>query len=223
MHRLGYVRFPPCSVHLADTGFIDAELIVESNQRYHLDLLGPARPDNHRQAREGRGFAAQDFVINWESQQATCPARCISLSWSPAIDKQKNAVVKIKFSMRDCQPCVNRHACTSAKRRTVTLRPQAQHEALQATRIRQTTPEFKQAYGQRAGIEGTLSQGVRMCDLRRSRYIGQAKTHLQHLATASAINLMRVAEWLHETPRAKTRCSPFERLFRTTPHLGASP
>jgi hypothetical protein len=43
---------------------------------------------------------------------------------------------------------------------------------------------------------------------------GIVKTRLQHLATASAINLLRVADWLDETPRAKTRHSAFERLYR---------
>jgi transposase len=42
------------SVHLADTGFVDAELIVESDQRYQLDLLGLVRLDNHREARRVR-------------------------------------------------------------------------------------------------------------------------------------------------------------------------
>ena len=68
-------------------------------------------------------------------------------------------------------------------------------------------------YAQRAGIEGTISQGVRRCGIRRARYRGLAKTQLQHLATASAINLLRVAEWLDETPQAKTRRSAFERLY----------
>jgi hypothetical protein len=36
--------------------------------------------------------------------------------------------------------------------------------------------EFKQAFGQHAGIEDTLAQGERMCDLCHSRYVGQAKT-----------------------------------------------
>jgi transposase len=49
-------------------------------------------------------------------------------------------------------------------------------------------------YAKRAGIEGTISQGVRRSGLRRSRYL--AKTHLGHIFTAAAINLLRVGEWL---------------------------
>jgi transposase len=33
--------------------------------------------------------------------------------------------------------------------------------------------------------------------LRRCRYIGLAKTHLQHLISAAAINLARIANWVN--------------------------
>lgn len=74
------------------------------------------------------------------------------------------------------------------------------------------TQEFKQKYNQRAGIEGTVSQAVRRCDMRRTRYIGQAKTHLQNLATGAALNLARLFAWLCEIPLAQTRTSAFVSL-----------
>ena len=42
---------------------------------------------------------------------------------------------------------------------------------LQTARLRETTAEFKQEYARRAGIEGTLSEGVRVHHLRHARYI----------------------------------------------------
>ncbi len=42
----------------------------------------------------------------------------------------------------------------------------------------------------------TLSQGVRAYELREIRYIGLAKTHLQHIMTAAAINIVRIVAWL---------------------------
>ena len=42
---------------------------------------------------------------------------------------------------------------------------QEQHQALQKARLRQKAPDFKQKYAKRAGIEGTISQGVRGFDL----------------------------------------------------------
>jgi transposase len=72
---------------------------------------------------------------------------------------------------------------------------------------------YAQGYARRAGIEGTISQGVRRCGLRRSRYVGRAKTHLGHALAAAALNYTRMAEWLAGTPRAKTRPSPFAILM----------
>jgi IS5 family transposase len=80
---------------------------------------------------------------------------------------------------------------------------------LQAARQREGTPDFRQAYAQRAGIEGTHSQAVRVMGLRRSRYIGLAKTHLQHVSTAAAINVVRIIRWRLGVPHASTRRSPF--------------
>ena len=69
----------------------------------------------------------------------------------------------------------------------------------------------------RAGIESTHAQGIRRSDLRRSRYIGLAKTRLQHIFTAIALNMVRAVEWLTDTspvesPQPKTRLSRFATL-----------
>jgi len=44
----------------------------------------------------------------------------------------------------------------------------------------------------RPPIEGTLSEMVRQHGLRRSRYRGLVKTHLQNLFKAAALNLKRL-------------------------------
>ncbi len=53
---------------------------------------------------------------------------------------------------------------------------------------------------------------MRAFGLRRSRYRGLAKTHLQHVATAAAIELERLAAWFRAVPRAVTRTSRFTAL-----------
>jgi IS5 family transposase len=96
--------------------------------------------------------------------------------------------------------------------RSLKLHPQAQYQALQTARAWYASREGKQRYQRRAGVEGTLSQGVRAFGLRRTRYRGLAKTHLQHVATAAAINLDRLVAWLDERPRAKPRTPRFAAL-----------
>jgi transposase len=202
--------------HLADGGYVTATLLVESRERYEVDLYGPARANFHWQAREAKGFAVDDFQIDWDHQQANCPAGHISSSWTPAHDNRGKAVIKVKFSVKDCKPCPVRHLCTRSKRmgRTLTIRTDERYQALQAAREREKSPDFSEQYALRAGVEGTISQGVRAFDMRRSRYLGRAKTHLQHVLIALSINLVRVAEWLHEHSRAKTRPSPFVKLYQ---------
>jgi transposase len=105
-------------------------------------------------------------------------------------------------------------ACTRSKTtgRELTLRPRPLHEALRKARTRQKTGGFWEAYHARAGVEGTISQGVRECGLRRSRYVGMAKTHLQHVITAVTMNVVRLLAWFAGVPRAQTRLSAFARL-----------
>jgi transposase len=79
-------------------------------------------------------------------------------------------------------------------------------------RSRQQTPEFKEPYAKRSGIEGTISQGVRAFDVRRSRSIGQAKTHVPHLIIAPAMTVSRLFAYLRETPTGGTRISRFAAL-----------
>ena len=84
--------------------------------------------------------------------------------------------------------------------------------ALNAARVQMETPAFKFSYRVRAGIEGTIAQGVHCVGLRQSRYIGLARTRLHHVVSATAINVSRIAAWLEGRPRAATRISSFSRL-----------
>jgi transposase len=183
---------------------------------YQIDLIGPARKNSHWQATAHTGYDIDHFPIDWDKQYATCPQGHTSISWTPAVDNRKNEVVKIKFSMMDCQACPAQSLCTPftcPPRRTLTIRPQAQYLALKQRREQEKTEDFTKIYHQRAGIEGTISQGARTMGLRRSRYIGEKKTHLQHIATAVSLNLVRSLAWFNGLPRAQTRRSTFARLY----------
>jgi transposase len=144
---------------IVDTGFLDAELLVESPEHYGVDLLGPTRLDDHWQARAGHGYEAQHVQVDWGQQHATCPAGKPSISWTPALDNRGNAVIKGKFSRRDCRRCDHVAQCVRAKkrypRRTLTVRPQPQYQALQAARQREATEAFQAEYACRAGIDKT--------------------------------------------------------------------
>ena len=202
------------SEHLVDARFLDANLLVSSHEQ-GIDLIGPPARDGSWQAQAGQGFDVSQFRVDWEAKRATCPQGKQSRYWQPQQDQWGNAYIQIGFARADCAACASRALCTkseSAGRRSISVRPQAQYEALQRARERQKSEEFRSKYAARAGIEGTLSQGVRASGLRRSRYIGLAKTHLQNLMIATALNLTRLVGWLGDVPLAQTRRSALARL-----------
>jgi transposase len=200
--------------HFLDAGYVDVELLVGSQFEHGVRLVGPVRPDVSWQARANQGYDVAHFGIDWEAQRVTCPEGKTSVLWQPSRDAWGNAVIHAEFARSECLACQARPLCTRAKTegREMTLRPREQHEALQAARVGQETREWKVEYGLRAGVEGTISQGVRALGLRRCRYIGLAKTGLQHVITGAAMNLLRLAAWLSEEPQGKTRISRFARL-----------
>jgi transposase len=200
-----------------DAGYVSADHLVTSRSKHDIDLIAPAPDDPSWQARAAQGFDIAHFSIDWDEQQATCPQGHVSTQWMPGKDRHDHNIIKIRFAQADCQACPTRALCTHSANlpRMLAVRERPLFEALQTARQREATPEFKQEYNARAGIEGTFSQAIRIADLRRSRYIGLAKTHLQHVLTAAAINLTRVADWLAEVPRSLTRRSHFAALSPT--------
>ena len=200
--------------HLVDKGYTDSHVLVDSQRVYDVTIIGPVADDPSWQTRAGAGFDKSQFLVDWERQVVTCPAGKQSISWLPNTYPKNGMVWEVRFARKDCTPCLHRAQCTKAKKepRLLGLQAREEYEALQAARRRQTPEAFRQQYAARAGIDSTHEQAIRRCGLRRSRYMGLAKTHLQHLITATALNLVRVAAWLEGTPRAKTRRSAFAAL-----------
>jgi transposase len=87
--------------HLVDAGYVDAEALVASQTKYHVDLVGPTTQDHRWQAREQKGYALTDFFIDWEHEQARCPQGQISSSWTPTRTRNQE-VIKIKFGHATC-------------------------------------------------------------------------------------------------------------------------
>jgi transposase len=197
--------------HLVDTGYVDAEGLVRSETDYGVRVIGPAHPDPSWQARAGLGFDVAHFAVDWDRRAATCPRGQTSVKWSATHNTLGHEIINIRFPRTACLACADRGRCTTsaAGPREITVQPRAQHEALQTLRQHQTTPAFKAEYRARAGVEGTLEQGLRVSGLRRARYIGLAKTHLQHVLTATALNVRRLGAWWEGRPFAPTRSAAF--------------
>jgi hypothetical protein len=206
-------QMPPRE-HLVDAAYISAELLVQSRDEQGIILRGPTRPSQGWQMQVAGAYTIEQFTVDWERQQVGCPQGKWAISWHERLERDGTPYILASFSRQDCQACPARPLCTQAQHqgRRVRLPPQEQYEALTAARAWYASEEGIQSYQRRAGVEGTLSQGVRAFGLRRTRYRGLEKTHMQHIATAAAINMDRIVAWLDERPRAQTRTSRFAAL-----------
>ncbi len=167
------------------------------------------------QSKNPDAYDLSRFKINWKTQQATCPAGVkSSQKWTFHKDKWDNTVIGIRFPRKACRECQFRLLCTRSKTepREITLRPKDEHLAIVQRRKQQKTKTWSKKYNCRAGVEGTISQGVRGLGLRAARYVGLDKVHLQHILTATAMNAIRLFAWFEGIPLAKTRVSSFAKL-----------
>jgi len=198
---------------LVDEGYMEIDLLLRS-QKKGVDLVGPVPSSKSWQDRVEGGFDHTKFQIDWERGVATCPNNKTSIHCSQRKTWRGTPNFVFVFNHKDCLPCPLRVRCSRAKKvgRTLTLYPKEQYEAQLKARQRQQTEAFKKLYGERAGIESTISQGVRRTKLRYTRYIGLARTHLQQTASASAINMIRLFAWLTGERPKPTRVSPFMAL-----------
>ncbi|MFE9984377.1 transposase [Streptomyces sp. NPDC005522] len=156
--------------------------------------------------------------MDWEDESAVCPAGHRSFEWwEQKHHRNGTPVLKVFFSAERCRPCPKQALCTkppSGRRgRGITFLPRERYEALEAVRRAQDTAEWKARYAIRAGVEGTISQAVRVTALRRTRYRNLPTTRLGHVFAATALNLIRIDRWLTGTPLGGTRTSRLEALI----------
>ena len=199
--------------HLVDTGYVDAENMAKSQQDHQIDLVGPALPDTSWSSKEAERFDQSQFSIDWEAKSVICPAGQTSRDWGHIPDRHGKPSLRIRFPLPVCRSCPLHAQCTPVSAKVLILRPDQQSfQALQEARKRQGTPEFRALYAKRAGIEGTVAQAVRTCEIRRSRYMGLKKLNLQAFLTATSINVLRACHWLAEEKQAAKPSSRFAKL-----------
>src|SRR5215831_15379737 len=202
----------PPREHFVDAAYISAELLVSSREEQDIILRGPTRPSQGWQTQVEGAYGPEQLVVDWDHHQVRCPQGHLSTAWWEHGGGQGSRPIIVQCATQTCAPCPVRGPRAKHRGRRLGLPPRAAAEAVADARAWYASAEGKAQYAQRAGIEGTLSQGVRAFGLRRTRYGGVAKTHLQHVAIAAAINIDRIVAWLDGQPRAHTRTSRFAAL-----------
>lgn len=119
--------------HLVDGGYISTALLNDAARHHRIQLVGPVKAGGARQKKEQTGFTRDDFTIDFDRHQVTCPNGRTSTTWveAPAMAPCTAA----RFASSQCDPCPDRPACTRGKSaRTVNFLPRRLHE-LQARNL----------------------------------------------------------------------------------------
>jgi len=203
-------------VSLMDTGYVSGPLLARQREKGR-EIVGPIPPDTSMQKKTGYDLTA--FELDWEKREAICPQGHTSRRWNAKKGNRSEDAFHVFFAPVHCQVCPVKTVCTKSEKggRTLTLYPQDIYEAMDERRAEQSGEAFQKRYAARSGIEGTLSEGVRAHGMRRSRYQGMEKTHLQMVSIAVAINVVRIHQMLEREkmglpPRRVRKRSSFARL-----------
>jgi transposase/IS5 family transposase len=175
---------PQVDTVIADSGYASGENSAEAAES-GVDLVTPPRSGNHRGM-----LGAEEFDIDLDAQVARCPEGHRSTTWQERKDR-----IFIRFPADRCRVCPRRSKCTTSKQgRSLNLSPR--YRQLRQDRMRARTDAFKELYRRRSGIEATIGKLVHSHGLRRSRYRGAAREAMHALLAATALNVMRLIDWL---------------------------
>jgi hypothetical protein len=171
-----------------DAGYVSAGTLKEAADEGR-ELSGPALGS----LGPGQGFKSDQFEIDLQERQATCPAGNRSSNCS-RLEEQATGKVSFRFEWGvQCHDCPLRAQCVGKNQQHRTLVVGEHHEYLQRRRQEQKTGVFQRRMHQRNAIEGTISELVRGHGLRRARYRGLLKVRLQNYFIGAAANVKR---WL---------------------------
>ena len=184
--------------HLVDGGYTSLVHLERAEREHGVTVVGPLPGNPTAQHRRQEGYARDDFHIDFDRQEVTCPQGQVSKGWHgpyPTSSPTAAPLIVARFTKAQCQPCPVRAKCTTSRdaARNVGFPPRELHELQLRNRAERQEPAWHKRYAVRSGIEGTVCEFAHGHGMRRCRYRGQAKAHLQHVLTAIAVNIERLS------------------------------
>jgi len=193
--RLAHRELLPAE-HLVDGGYTSLIHLERAAREHQVTVSGPLPGNPTSQHRKNEGFDRDDFHIDFDRRQVTCPRGQVSQGWHgpyPTSSPTAAPLIVARFTENQCQPCPDRPQCTKARARNVGFPPRELRDLQVRVRAEQETPDWKARYAVRSGIEGTINEFAHGHGMRRCRYRSQPKAHLQHVLTAIAVNIERLS------------------------------
>ena len=119
--------------HLVDGGYTSLVHMERAGREHQVTLTGPLPGNRTRQHRDQQGYARDDFRIDYDRQEVTCPQGQVSKGWHgpyPTSSPDAAPLIVARFTKGQCQPCPVRAACTTSGdgKRTVGFPPRELYE-----------------------------------------------------------------------------------------------
>ncbi len=143
-----------------------------------------------------------EFTMNSENEVTLCPAGC-----APEHTESRNDKYIAFFSKRTCRSCSRKKTCpTKLVKKGRSLRYDDNAIRLARRRVYEDSPEFRDRYRFRAGIEGTMSQLDRLTGIKNLRVRGMSSVSFAAYLKAAGINIIRAAA--HQNRETEEKPAP---------------
>jgi hypothetical protein len=130
-----------------------------------------------------------EFTLNSKNEITFCPRGC-----APAKTRSKDDNHTALFSKKTCRGCSRKETCpTLPGKKGRYLRYNDKALRMAERRAQEETPEFRDKYRFRAGIEGTMSQLDRLTGFKSLRVRGLSAISFAAFLKAAGINIIRAA------------------------------
>jgi hypothetical protein len=115
--RLRRLRLLP-GQHLVDGGYTSVAGMDDAARLHRVTLVGPLPSSTSPQHRARDGFGRENFIIDFDQHEVTCPNGQVSGNWRDLPVKEPTSVV-VRFDARQCGRCPKRSACTPGRFRSL--------------------------------------------------------------------------------------------------------
>jgi hypothetical protein len=172
---------------------------VETAKEMGVDVVAPAMGN-----REQPIITLADFQFSETDETTVCPA-----GHPPQkIKVGKKGGLIVHFDKTVCDSCPQQSACPVKRQKNrCTLSYDAKSLRLARRRKQEQTPEFKEKYRYRAGVEATMSDLDRVTGLKHLRVRGMIQVRLAATLKATGLNIHRATTFIRRGGRLKSRTS----------------
>jgi len=150
-----------------------------------VEIISPAKGTGPKAS------SLTEFTINSMNEVTACP-----MGNAPEHTESRNDKYTAFFSKRICRGCSRKKMCPSKLvKKGRSLRYDDKAIRLARRRVYEESPEFRNRYRFRAGIEGTMSQLDRLTGIKNLRVRGMSSVSFAAYLKAAGINIIREAAY----------------------------